>query len=438
MYHVVFGSATRVPSRFWPIPGFSGSIPEHLGSISDHSALRGLSVLNKVRFWDSLQDGDSEGYSTRGLSSYYGQPKIKISSQININSSLLRNPQKGGKVYSSYKHNSTAFIQLWITNGDKCETGALNPPRPPGLAGRLQPMVVELFVYRGFGNGSGRLLVQLPGGLGLNRVIRARRLAACTQEAGCQLAPGAQRYYVVLSRWLSAFKGLMYHSEENHFHACFVHALSPVLVIICFQRCQNQWTVKIIIGKLGGTAGPYGAPPLQAETCDRAVQGRVRPALDAVGRPDCLFHATPPRRSSVHPYGHTSGASVEIKPLMRWLKAFLSSIVQRGMEEDEMPTGPQSSTTVHRAPPLVQNAGEKATTKGLWWLIKIQPRKGRRLCLPNDDKHRDGGPNARPFPNHAKDDAATAAKGRPQLRTMGGHPREPPSIMPEDPYIRDN
>ncbi|KAJ7128236.1 hypothetical protein C8R43DRAFT_957714 [Mycena crocata] len=37
------------------------------------------------------------------------------------------------------------------------------------------------------------LLVQLPGGLGLNRVIRARRLAACTQEAGCQLAPGAQR-----------------------------------------------------------------------------------------------------------------------------------------------------------------------------------------------------------------------------------------------------
>ncbi|KAJ7099052.1 hypothetical protein C8R43DRAFT_947250 [Mycena crocata] len=57
--------------------------------------------------------------------------------------------------------------------------------------------------------------VQLPGGLGLNRVIRARRLAACTQEAGCQLAPGAQRYYVVLSRWLSAFKGLMYHSEEN-------------------------------------------------------------------------------------------------------------------------------------------------------------------------------------------------------------------------------
>ncbi|KAJ7165552.1 hypothetical protein C8R43DRAFT_946231 [Mycena crocata] len=98
-------------------------------------------------------------------------------------------------------------------------------------------MVVELFVYRGYsvhGNGSGRRLgiilikmacalwsgrltqdcsqnrpgirpprtypvaqdlwtVQLPGGLGLNRVIRARRLAACTQEAGCQLAPSAQR-----------------------------------------------------------------------------------------------------------------------------------------------------------------------------------------------------------------------------------------------------
>ncbi|KAJ7102686.1 hypothetical protein C8R43DRAFT_963914 [Mycena crocata] len=72
--------------------------------------------------------------------------------------------------------------------------------------------------------------VQLPGGLGLNRVTRARRLAACTQEAGCQLAPGAQRYYVVLSQWLSAFKGLMYHSEENRVSGLLIRAAGEAVV----------------------------------------------------------------------------------------------------------------------------------------------------------------------------------------------------------------